>query len=554
MAYRPPQKATFSTTYTPKYMAGDFKSKKVPAPDQPSGLSISAYRIGKYIDQMVSNNDLRGYKHLFEQIKILVKSVMKVLCEKKFTIDLQLWREINSIHTPATINDTVITFPVQKYEYERWVVIFRSLIPSVHYPFNAKTVDRPLNTSESIELISPRQVSSSSSNDYLQSEYSDESPSDDEQSNEPNERFEEWYETAVYAYQNLLLTSSSKKRELIDQSFQEANSKARNRIDRNKAHEARSKAINDLKKGTYDWVNRIGHIVKHYGYIRINSKPERLSDINYLIDHSDLLLMNGILNGSFNGLKLVDKSYDHLLDSRNRYPKEEYVEMTRFYRNKDCISRNPAKERMFYDTIASLSVIFMTHHYDRPFNDLLHEFDVQDTVLKYLDGTVSPQSNQIRTLINRLTDRSYDIIKTELSTYNLQMVREMISANIKGEPQQKCIVRMMAEFDITDLAIREMITHQAKRFESYHNTVAWCILYGVVPFEITKNESIFEPKVALDIYISLLNDSKINPQLIKIHLEEIKETTDKLIQTATGYAKFRLMDAYTEANNAIINI
>ena len=83
MAYRPPQKSTFSTTYTPKYMAGDFKSKKVPAPDQPAGLSISAYRIGQYIDRMVSNNDLKGYKRLFEQIKILVKSVMKVLCEKK---------------------------------------------------------------------------------------------------------------------------------------------------------------------------------------------------------------------------------------------------------------------------------------------------------------------------------------------------------------------------------------------------------------------------------------------------------------------------------------
>ena len=528
-------------------MAGDFKSKKVPAPDQPAGLSISAYRIGQYIDRMVSNNDLKGYKRLFEQIKILVKSVMKVLCEKKLTIDLALWREVNSIHIPASINDTVITFPVKKYEYECWVVIFRSLIPSVAYPFNAKIIEKQLNTSQSIELISPREYSASSSYDSL-------NELTNEHINEPSERFEEWYETAVYAYQNLLLTSSSKKREMIDQTFQEANSAARNRAERNKAHEDRSKAINALKKGTYDWVNRIGHIVKHYDYIRLNSQPERLKDIDYLIDYSDLLLMNGVLNESFKGTGLVDDIYDHLLDSRKAHPKDEYIKMMRVYRNKECISKKPDKERMLYDTIANLARVFMDHHYSKPSNDLLHEFDVQSEVLKYLDLSVAPQGNQIRILINRLTDKSYESIRTDLSTYNRQMVRMEIASNVSGEPQQKCIVRMMAEFDVSDLAIEEMIKHKAKRYESYHNTVAWAILYGVVPFSITENESIFEPKIAIDIYIALLNSAKINPKLIKEHMETIKAATDNLSQTATGYAKFRLMDAYTEANNAIINL
>ena len=74
MAYRPPQKVEFSTTYTPKYMAGDFKSKKIAAPEQPAGLTISSYKISEYINKMVLTNNLKGYKQLFEQIKILVNT------------------------------------------------------------------------------------------------------------------------------------------------------------------------------------------------------------------------------------------------------------------------------------------------------------------------------------------------------------------------------------------------------------------------------------------------------------------------------------------------
>ena len=551
MAYRPPQKTAFSTTYTPKYMAGDFKSKKIPAPEQPIGLSISAYRIARYVDQMVSNNDLTGYKRLFEQIKILVKSIMHVLCETKLTIDLSLWGQINSIRIPPGTNDTTITFPVQKYDYTQWVIIFRSLIPSVPYPFNAKRINKPLTNSQSIDLIS-RDGSHASSIDTL-GDYSDESDCSTNQTI-IEECHEEWYETAVYAYQNLLLTSSSKKREMFDAEFQEANSKARNRVDRNRAHDARTKAINALKQGTYDWVNRIGHIVKHHRYIRLNSVPDRLSDVRSYMHHFSLLLMNGVLNGSFNETGIIDDNMDHILDSRRKYPKEVYFEQIRLYRSKECTSDRPNDERVIYDTIANLILVFYNHHYNRPVNDLLHEFDIQNVIMNYLDGVVQPQDRQIRTLINRLTDKTFSEIRDELRLFNPSVVREMIASNIHGEPQQQCIIRMMAEFDIGERAIVEMRKHKAKRFESYHNTVAWCILYKVVPFSVTLDETIFEPKIALDIYIALLNDAKINPLLIKENKDQLMATVEELKKTATGYAKYRLADAEIAANNAIINI
>ncbi len=539
MAYRPPQKVEFSTTYTPKYMAGDFKSKKIAAPEQPAGLTISSYKIAEYVNDMVSTNNLKGYKRIFEQIKVLVKSVMHVLCEKKFTIDFPLWNSINKIKVPREANDTTITFPVQKYEYERWVLIFRALIPSVPYPFNANRIEYPLNNSTSIDLLS---LSSSSE----LSDYSSEIPDGSQLS---QEHHEEWYETAVYAYQNLLLTSSSKKREIIDAEFQEANSKARNRNDRNKAHEARSKAINDLKKSTYDWVNRIGHIVKSFGYMRVKSLPER--DV---VKYADLMLMNGVLNNNFTWSGLIEPEWEQLADTNTAYPREMYFEAAKYYRNKECTSNAKAKEQRLYDTIARIILVYFEHHYMRRNNGLLHEFDIQGVVLEYLDETTPTQSKQIRTLINRLTEDRYTRVLNELKTFKDDAVKSMLTDNVHGEPQQICIIRMMTEFDISDRVIPAIRTHPSKSYESYHNTVAWSILYNIIPFSVTEDDTIFTPKSAIDIYIALLNNTKINPQLVKDNMDTIKDITTKLSEKATSYAKFRLSDAFVVANNVLINL
>lgn len=513
MAYRPPQKSTFSTNYTPRYMASDFNSKKISAPEQPVGLSISMIKIREYVRSLVENKDLEGYKRLFEQIKILVKSVMRVLCEKRLTIDLSLWHNINRITCKTESEaDVVITFPVKKYEYERWVVIFRALIPAIPFPFNAAT-----------------QI------------YGD------------DDSIEEWYETAIYAYQNLLLTSSSKKREEIDNVFKEDNAKARGRSDRNKAYETRNESINRLKKSIYDWINRMGHIVRHHGYIRLNDYPERLLNINDWLSYSDLILVNGVLNGSFIGTNLVLDIHERFLDSHTAEPKEEYDEIIRFYRSKQCTSDNPDKERMLYDTIANLIQLYCTHHYDRPSNDLLHEFDILNVVMAYLNGVTPSQSSQIRVLINRLTDKTYTSISAELNAFNPDMVRSLLALNVHGEPQQEYIVRLMGQFDMSDIVIAELRKHRAKRFDSYHNTVAWAILHGVIPFEVIHDETIVESKIAIDIFISLLNSTRINPSLIKDKMETIKAITNDLLPTTASYSKYKLNDAFTEAHNVLIN-
>ena len=543
MAYRPPQRIEFSTTYTPKYMAGDFKSKKIAAPEQPAGLTISSYKISEYINKMVLTNNLKGYKQLFEQIKILVKSVMRVLCEKKYTIDFPLWHRVNSIPIPSGVKDITITFPVQKYEYERWVVIFRALIPSVPYPFNADRIDNPLNNSASIELISGSSSIASGLSDYS---------SDISEDSTMQECHEEWYETAVYAYQNLLLTSSSKKREIIDAEFQEATSKARNRNDRNAAHDTRSKAINNLKKNTYDWVNRIGHIVKSFSYIRLKASPERIS--HEFMRYADLMLTNSVLNNTFMHSGLIDPKYSHLTDTRNAYPQEDYMNAVRFYRNKECVSDNENKERMLYDTIAKIFIVYSNYHYNQRDNGLLHEFNIQGVILDYFNEVVTGQQQQIRTLINRLTDNSYNDILMELKTFNESIVKQILADDVHGDPPQKYIVKMMSEFNIREEVIAEMRAHSMKTVEAYHNTVAWSILYNVVPFSVITDDQIFTPKCAIDIYIALLNSAKINPLLIKNNMDTIKEITNKLSEKTTGYVKFRLSDAFIEANNAIINL
>jgi hypothetical protein len=242
------------------------------------------------------------------------------------------------------------------------------------------------------------------------------------------------------------------------------------------------------------------------------------------------------------------------MDSHHKYPKEVYFEQIRLYRSMECTSDNPRNERAIYDTIANLILVFYNHHYNHQTDDLLHEFDIQTVVLSYLNGIVQSQDKQIRVLINRLTDKSFNMIRDELQLFNPSVVREMVASNVNGEPQQQCIVKLMAEFDIGELAIIEMRKNKAKRYESYHNTVAWCILYNVVPFSVTLDESIFEPKIALDIYIALLNGTKINPQLVKENMPQMMETINELKKTATGYAKFRLEDALVVANNVLINI
>jgi hypothetical protein len=111
----------------------------------------------------------------------------------------------------------------------------------------------------------------------------------------------------------------------------------------------------------------------------------------------------------------------------------------------------------------------------------------------------------------------------------------------------------MAQFDMSDIVMTKLREHKAKRFESYHHTVAWSILHGVIPFDVINDETIFVPTVTIDILISLLNSTKLNPLLIKNNMERIKEITDKLLPTTTSYSKFRLNDAFIEANNVLIN-
>ena len=467
---------------------------------------------------------------------------MKVLCESRLTIDFQLWNTINRINVPNDVLDTVITFPVARYEYPRWIRIFRALLPAIPFPFNAPyriSVKDLLNEIDSCIR-------------YL--------TNDDATSIDLSEAipygaisYEDWYETAIYAYQNLLLTSSSKKRELIDAEFQEANSKAKYKIDRNRAHEERTRAINNLKQSTYDWVNRIGHIAKEYKYMWLHQQCD-LNDINEYVAYADLMMVNGVLNNSFTDTSLVDPKYAHLLTYRKSYPHSDYAEAIQYYTAKECTSDTPSKERSIYNTIISLIVLYYNYHHAIQMGGLLHEFDIMSIVEDYLNDNATTLTMRIRTLTNRLTDSNFNAIHKELQLYDRNIVVSVLAKNIHGEPQQECIIRLIKEFDMTDTVISELKKHVAKKYESYHNTVAWSMLYGIIPITVMNDPEIFTPQSSVDILIAILAHSNINRKFIIDNYKDIRSKLDALLVNLKGYAKYKAIDAINEAESIMNSI
>lgn len=210
MAFVPSCKRTipkYTGAYTPKYMNNvSVKDKVHKSPVQPTGLVINSSKLANYTKILINSNDINGYKYLFEQIKILIKSVMNVLCDKEYYIDTKLFEKINGLpHSDDVVILEEIKFPLSKYDANLWLVILYSLLPNAKYTYS-----------------------------------------------------KEWFDILLYVYQNIMLTINAKKREEIDTKYNIKICKATSRQERCKYNAKRKEKLSELRENVYEWINYIG--------------------------------------------------------------------------------------------------------------------------------------------------------------------------------------------------------------------------------------------------------------------------------------------------------
>ena len=540
MAYKPPVRQQFSTTYTPKLMAGGMQTKKVAAPEQPTGMVIRSRTICAYVsslfdDKQHRRHNLDEYKRLFEQIKILVKSVMNVLCETNYVIDRSLFDLINkqymSNYKSFMSSDISITFPVSRYDYTKWIYMFRALIPISGYPF--LETDDMLNESAYIECI---------------------------------------YEQAIYVYQNLLLTASSKKREMIEEKYRDTTSANKNYRVKSyqRMKDERKKELDEMKQSMYQWINRLGHIIKENGYPLLGeythlidwSAPIDEDDESFetFMEQTDLLLIAGTLCNSFEHCGIVDERYSQLLSPYHKKEKEMYREAIRYYRTNMYASTDNEEIQWFYTTVADLLNLFMKLHYG-DIDKMIFEFEIKSIIEAYLNRSVKPHDQQIRLLVNKIVDKNYDYTYSQLILYPIDTLLDVVLNTLNAEPQQRNNIRLLhdifTEFIVNDCRemdnsydwiidkIRARLMQNRKTSQSYYDTVGWCIIFKLLPLSVLNDYRITPDRAKSEILSAFMTRS-VEEKYILTDTDTIHTLYNNTINVTSGYYKFRLNDAYNE--------
>lgn len=487
--YRAFSKPKFATTYTPKYMAScDLSMKNNSAPKQPNGLVLNTRQLELYVHGLIMKNDITSYKYLFDQLKLIVKSVMKVRCEKKERIDEDLFRRIQTAkysrdvideyYEHSRIKEVTIRLPVDSYEYVAFTSIFRAIIPYDRIPIRESYLDTN----------------------------------------------SDWYELLIYVYQNLLLTSNSKKREQIEESYAEKFKSATSKQEKNELYEERKKELAGLKDNIYKWINRIGHVIKENGYISTDCLSD---DIRSTKTEFNLKFLTGVINNSFVYSEL--SAFDKLLDYRIRYPERAYF---------DAITELRKVNLPLENTVASLIDVFHKYHYkNNTVTNVLLELEIFEIVERFLDDRVIDQRVQIRVLMNRLSDSTFVDVYSQLCTFSTTSVQEILKTYVNTEPQLKVIVRVISMFDMASDTLSLLERNPGKKFRPYQNTVAWSILYGIFDLNVFNNSKIMTKDAVYSIYITLFNDRDLNIDFIKRNKKELLAIGNELLQDAPSYYK-----------------
>lgn len=207
MAYRFRAMPKYDGDYVPKLInKSTIKEKIFKAPKQPQGLEIYPKRLKRYAKHLFMSNYLDSYKELFEQLKILVKTVLNVLCEKPLSVNVELFNKINAENIKEKDTEKpILVFPVFSYNPPDWVEIFASIIPKI--------------------IIIPST---------------------------------EWFDVLLYVFQNLMLSISAENRYEIEAKYKEEIRNTKNRDERQKLILERKKELEDNRKSVYQLVNFLG--------------------------------------------------------------------------------------------------------------------------------------------------------------------------------------------------------------------------------------------------------------------------------------------------------
>lgn len=506
----------YKTDYKPTLMGKDISNKNYPAPPQPNNMRLSARKLHQVINKCVSEGNIDLYKKIFDQIKILVRSVMKVRCDKKYDIDISLFQEIDNekileerniannsnessglslpsgsinqqiIHKCTGVNPNIRPMPITSYSYDCLAhpeiqnnlctgkmpkgklfttgdaqprapyiadVIISFPVPNYNYK-DWTAIFRALvpSTKETVIRCACYPEGCGDGSDDDLGGFS---------------------ESLIYAYQNLLLTVISHFRNEIAKS--------------NKS--SRGALENSTPKQTvYNWVNRIGDTYHRAIRAKVNKDSTR-------VEFMFLSVIKCLLNNYY--FNELDPHYGYLMSYYNAYSIHEYTAAITYFRDISYRTENN-DERLYYLTLVELVQFFYQFHYEKT-EKILTDYNLIPIIERFLNKNVNPLDKTIINCFNRVVDSNYHKTYLELLTCPAELVAEKALLYVDIDPAQKCNIKLISQFSDKKLVIEKLLKSKGKRFPSYQNTITYMFLYGLLDINNLYDENLVPFHACLDI-------------------------------------------------------
>ena len=87
---------------------------------------------------MIEQNNIEDYKYLFEEIGLVMESIMSVLCDQECLINDVLFRVIDG--NSETVGKTIV-LPTDTYDESKWLTVLCSHLPGIDIPLEQEWFD-----------------------------------------------------------------------------------------------------------------------------------------------------------------------------------------------------------------------------------------------------------------------------------------------------------------------------------------------------------------------------------------------------------------------------
>ena len=460
MAYRFRSMPKYDGDYVPKMInKSTIKEKIYKAPKQPQGLEIYPKRLKRYAKNLFMFNNLNEYKELFEQLKILVKTVLNVLCEKPHSVNVELFNKINAENIKENKPEKpILVFPVISYNPPDWVEIFASIIPKI--------------------IIIPST---------------------------------EWFDVLLYVFQNLMLSISAENRYEIEAKYKEEIKNTKNRDEKQKLILERKKELEDNRKNVYQLVNFLG------------DEMFKTNDINkYHIILSAITLRGLNFSPFIDYTKKFDESdyFNELTRLRYNgyYFAAELTEITLFYHLGELSLIQYFKQystyleqylKNFYEfnlirKINGITNRLSPENYNFSLKNLLTFMSIPENLERLANG----DEQEPRTI-----ETAEDITDETTAANRFNEVKRILAEKINGIPPLLLLVQMLKDLNIPkEIIIKEQIRNPEKFDFNYFNAITYAYLCEIYTIEDLQNAELLPAKQRLNI-LNRLSDSLMHDKI-----------------------------------------